>query len=86
MSDAGWRSNGDSIRELAEYLAHDEHNGELIDRISFYHNVYNECNEEVYGEEWTCTDPRGYAVILDGIIDNINRFSSKFGNGQQIGL
>ena len=61
----GWRSGNDNVKKLVEWTLYDGEYANDLDKISTFHNVYEEFANEDFGtDENYVYDKRGFNLIF----------------------
>ena len=69
LNNVKYSSEGDLLLQLCETLRYEISPGETFDRVSLFHDIFEETNETDFGEQdFFVKDKRGFSVILDHMI------------------
>lgn len=75
----GWNAGSDNVKNLVEWTLYDGEYGERIDRISAFHNIYEEFTKEDFGkEEMYVADKRGFNLVFKKMADELQAISKRY--------
>lgn len=79
MDQYGWRAGSDNVKNVVEWTLYDGEYGGDINKISTFHNVYEEFTYDDFGkdENYVC-DKRGYNLIFKQMADELQAISQRY--------
>jgi hypothetical protein len=76
LSQQGWFAGSDNVKNLVEWTLYDGEYGGYIERMSTFHNIYEEFTNEDFGkDEHYVKDKRGFNLIFQQMASELQQIS-----------
>ena len=81
LAQEGWNAGGDPVKNVVEWNLWDAEYGGEIERLSTFHNVFEEFSKEDFGkkEMYVC-DQRGFNEVFKVMADELNAICQTYRN------
>ena len=79
LASMGWHAGSDNVKNLVEWTLYDGEYGGFIERMSTFHNIYEEFTKEDFGkDEHYVYDKRGFNLIYKDMAEELQSISERY--------